>query len=237
MYGFPTQTAQETIDSLEMVRQMFKAGILQSGFWHQFAMTAHSPVGMNPKKFGVKSIIPFKPTFADNDVVHEDPTGADHETFSFGLKKSLLNYMNGLRLDDPLNKWFEMKVPVTTVPPDYMVKALTEPEYTAAKSNAKVVWTGNPPAVEYFTKTKKGNSWPMASLTFQSKKTTLNIKVGQQEGKWLAEMLEKLSVYNPKMYTLEEVRASYEQEGLEDFPLFWDNKPVNTLYKMGLLVL
>jgi len=237
MYGFPTQTAQETIDSLEMVRQMFKAGILQSGFWHQFAMTAHSPVGLNPKKFGVNSIIPFKPTFADNDVIHEDPTGADHETFSFGLKKSLLNYMNGLRLDDPLNKWFDMKVPVTKVAPDYIVNALTETEYISAKPTAKVVWIGNPPAIEYFTKTKKGNSWEMASLTFQSKKTTLNIKVGQNEGKWLAAMLEKLSVFNPKMNTLEELRTSYEQEGLKDFPLFWDNKPVNTLYKMGLLVL
>lgn len=237
MYGFPTQTAQETIDSLEMVRQMFKAGILQSGFWHQFAMTAHSPVGLNPKKFGVKSIIPFKPTFADNDVVHEDPTGADHETFSYGLKKSLLNYMNGLRLDDPLNKWFDMKVPATRVAPDYMVNALTEPEYTAAKPNAKVVWIGNPPAIEFFTKTKKGSSWEMASLTFHSKQTMLNIKVGQNEGKWLAGMLENLSVFNPKMYTLQEVRESYEQAGLEDFPLFWDNKPVNTLYKMGLLLL
>lgn len=237
MYGFPTQTAQETIDSLEMVRQMFKAGILQSGFWHQFAMTAHSPVGLNPKKFGVKSIIPTKPTFADNDVIHEDPTGADHETFSFGLKKSLLNYMNGLRMDDPLNKWFDMKVPVTIVAPDYIEKALMETEYSAAKPTAKVVWIGNPPAIEYFTKTKKGNSWEMASLTFQSKKTTLNIKVGQNEGKWLAGILEKLSVFSNKMYTLQDVRESYEQEGLEDFPLFWDNKPVNTLYKMGLLVL
>jgi radical SAM superfamily enzyme YgiQ (UPF0313 family) len=54
MYGFPTQTAQETIDSLEMVRQMFEAGVLQSAFWHQFAMTAHSPVGMYPEKFKVE---------------------------------------------------------------------------------------------------------------------------------------------------------------------------------------
>ena len=50
MYGFPTQTAQETIDSLEVVRQLFEAGVVQSGFWHQFAMTAHSPIGINPEK-------------------------------------------------------------------------------------------------------------------------------------------------------------------------------------------
>lgn len=237
MYGFPTQTAQETIDSLEMVRQMFKAGILQSGFWHRFAMTAHSPVGMNPQKFGVKSIIPAMPTFADNDVEHEDPTGADHETFSFGLKKSLLNYMNGIGIDEPLYKWFDMKVPATKVASDYIEKALVENEYAGAKPSAKVVWTGNPPVVEYFTKTKKGNTWAMASLTFYSKKATLEIKVGQQEGKWLVQMLERLSIDNPQLLTLQQVQESYEKEGLEDFPLFWDNKPVNTLYKMGLLVL
>jgi hypothetical protein len=237
MYGFPTQTAQETIDSLEMVRQMFKAGILQSGFWHQFAMTAHSPVGMNPEKFGVKSVIPFKPTFADNDVVHEDPTGADHETFSFGLKKSLLNYMNGIGLDEPLYKWFDRKVPATRVAPDYIEKALAETEYATARPTAKVVWTGNAPVVEFFTKTKKGQTWEMAALTFYSKKGTLEIKVGQPEGKWLAQMLERLSVANPQLLTMQQVQESYENEGLEDFPLFWDNKPVNTLYKMGLLVL
>ena len=49
MYGYPTQTIQETVDSLEMVRQLFEAGILQSGFWHQFALTAHSPIGLNPE--------------------------------------------------------------------------------------------------------------------------------------------------------------------------------------------
>jgi hypothetical protein len=30
MYGFPTETAQETVDSLEIVRQLFAAGLLDS---------------------------------------------------------------------------------------------------------------------------------------------------------------------------------------------------------------
>lgn len=86
MYGYPTQTIQETVDSLEMVRQMFEMGILQSGFWHQFAMTAHSPVGMNPEDFGV---MPVKQEilFANNDIDFKDKTGIDHNKFSFGLKK------------------------------------------------------------------------------------------------------------------------------------------------------
>ncbi len=237
MYGFPTQTAQETIDSLEMVRQMFQAGILQSGFWHQFAMTAHSPVGLNPEKFGVKSITNGMPTFANNDVVHEDPTGADHDTFSFGLKKSLFNFMNGIGFEEHLNFWFDFKVPKTKVDPNFIANALEQEELNTVKPTSKVVWLGHPPVVEYFTKSKKGNSWQMASITVESRKETFNIKVDEEQGKWLAETLNLISVNNPKTYTLQEVKDSYEAAGLEDFELFWDNKPVSTMSRVGLLVL
>ncbi len=237
MYGFPTQTAQETIDSLEMVRQMFEAGILQSAFWHQFAMTAHSPVGLYPEKFKVKKETDAIGSFANNDIVHVDPTGADHDSFGYGLKKSLLNYMHGACFDYPLQKWFEFKVPKPSVPPDFIAKALEEDVYTTAKPTAKVVWLGKAPLVETFVKSKKGQQWEMSSLTFQGKKDALNIKVNQPEGQWLANMLPQLSAANLKTYTLQEVKDSYEAAGLEDFELFWDNKPVNGLYKLGLLTL
>ncbi|MVT08013.1 B12-binding domain-containing radical SAM protein [Chitinophaga tropicalis] len=237
MYGFPTQTAQETIDSLEMVRQMFKTGILQSAFWHQFTMTAHSPVGQDPEKYSVRKESEALGAFANNDIVHIDETGADHEQFSYGLKKSLLNYMHGLCLDDPLQKWFEFKVPKTKVTPDYITNCLTEDAYSAPKPTAKIVWLGKTPAVQTITKTKKGSSWEVASLTFQNRKEKANISVAPEQGAWLAEMLEKLSIANPKTYTLKEVMDSYEAAGLEDFELFWDNKPVNSLYKFGLLKL
>ncbi len=104
MYGFPTQTAQETIDSLEMVRQLFKTGVLQSAFWHLFTMTAHSPVGLNPEKYKVRKKTNEQGSFANNDIEHIDPEGADHESFSFGLKKSLYNFMHQAGLDEPLQK-------------------------------------------------------------------------------------------------------------------------------------
>ncbi|MEO8770121.1 MAG: radical SAM protein [Ferruginibacter sp.] len=237
MYGFPTQTAQETIDSLEMVRQLFEAGILQSAFWHQFTMTAHSPVGLNPEKYKVKKLTETVGSFANNDIAHLDPTGADHESFSFGLKKSLLNYLHGACFDYPLQKWFDFKVPKTTVPADYIIKALEDPEYNGTKPTDKIVWLGNTAKVENFTKSKKGNQWEICSLTFQSKKESLNIKTDKAQGLWLADMLEKLSVKNIKTYTINEVKESYESAGFDDFELFWDNKPINTLYKVGLLKL
>ena len=89
MYGFPTQTIQETIDSLEMVRQFFQLGLINSGFWHQFALTAHSPIGLNPSEYGV--IPDYKDiTFANNDVDFIDETGINHNQFSYGLKNRFL---------------------------------------------------------------------------------------------------------------------------------------------------
>ncbi|MBL7718919.1 MAG: radical SAM protein [Flavipsychrobacter sp.] len=237
MYGFPTQTAQETIDSLEMVRQMFKAGVLQSAFWHQFAMTAHSPVGLEPSRFGVKKESERVGTFANNDIVHIDETGTDHDAFSYGLKKSLLNYMHGAMLDEPLHKWFDFKTPKPSVAPDYIANVLTQEEYNSAKPTSKVVYLGKLPALEITTKSKKGNTWEVASLTFHTRRETVNIKVDKAPGEWLAAILALLSVENIKTYTMQEVQAHYEAAGLEDFELFWDNKPVNGLYKAGLLVL
>lgn len=237
MYGFPTQTAQETIDSLEMVRQMFQAGVLQSAFWHLFTMTAHSPIGLEPERFNVKKRNATVGSFANNDLEHIDETGTDHETFSYGLKKALFNYMHNTCFDYPLQKWFEFKVPRTTVAPDYIVKAIEEDELSSAKPQSKIVWLGKSPMMEIVTKAKKSNQWAVASLTFQGKQEAYNIKVEVAQGRWLAEMLPLLSPTQIKTYTLQEVKESYEAAGLEDFELFWDNKPVNTLYKFGLLSL
>jgi radical SAM superfamily enzyme YgiQ (UPF0313 family) len=242
MYGFPTQTAQETIDSLEMVRQMFKAGILQSAFWHLFTMTAHSPVGMDPKKYKVRKETTAIGSFANNDIVHIDPTGTDHEAFSFGLKKSLLNYMHGIGLNEPLQKWFDpasmgLKIPKTTVSPDYILNAIKEDELQVFKPAAKIVWLGNKTASDYFTQSKKGNTREIASISFITKKETHKIQVLKNQGDWFTAMLKKLSIDNIKTYTLQEVKDDFEAAGLEDFELFWDNKPVSTMKRFGLLSL
>ena len=91
--------------------------------------------------------------------------------------------------------------------------------------------------MEIITKSKKGNQWELASVTFQTKKETVNIKVDKAQGEWLLQILEKAAIQNEPMITLQQVKANYETAGLEDFELFWDNKPVNTLNKVGLLSL
>lgn len=112
MYGFPTQTAQETIDSLEVVRQLFEQECLHSGFWHRFMATVHSPVGRNPEQFSVEISavrVPEKGLFAINEIPFFDPTGTDHDLLGVGLKKALYNYMHGMGIDQDVQTWFQGK--------------------------------------------------------------------------------------------------------------------------------
>lgn len=237
MYGFPTQTAQETIDSLEMVRQMFKTGVLQSAFWHQFAMTAHSPVGMNPEHFKVKKAKEVEILFADNDVEHIDETGTDHDSFSFGLKKSLFNYMQGVCIDDPLHKWFDHKVPKTSLSPDHILNVLNDNEAPLFKPAAKVVFLGHVLKSEIITKSKKGASWEVMQISFATKKENVTINTDPEKGAWLLQLLPRLSLNDNQLLTMQEIKDDYERQGFDDFELFWDNKPISNLYKVGLLKL
>ena len=111
MYGFPTQTVQETVDALEYVRQLFETGCIQSGFFHRFTCTVHSPVGLNPLDYGVAlQEAPFG-GFARNDIGFNDPTGVDHGQLGLGLKKAIYNFMHGMGLEEDVRTWFELDTP------------------------------------------------------------------------------------------------------------------------------
>ncbi|WP_299519530.1 radical SAM protein, partial [uncultured Flavobacterium sp.] len=227
MYGYPTQTIQETVDSLEMVRQLFELGILQSGFWHQFAMTAHSPVGMFPEEFGV---IPQQNevTFANNDIQFTDKTGINHDKFSFGLKKSLFNYMHGICFDYELQEWFDFKIPKTKIAPDYIISCLEKEDTFNTKPTSKIVWIGGKPSAEKFTKSKKGQSWEMTKLTFHTKIETVEISLEKEKAIWLMEILEKISISNSKTFTFSHLKEDFETH-FEDFELFWYSKSIKPL--------
>ena len=126
MYGFPTETAQETVDALERVRQLFAEGCIQSAFWHRFAATAHSPIGRAARAVRHPLRKPPAITFARNDVAFDDPTGCDHDFFADGLRKALYNYMHGVGLEADPRSFFarRYKVPKANVPADLIRRAL-----------------------------------------------------------------------------------------------------------------
>lgn len=116
MYGFPTETEQETIDSLEVVRQLFERDCIQSAYWHQFTTTIHSPIGQNPQDFGIKITGPVFEGFAQNDLYHQDPQGADHPKYTKGLNLALHNYLNHAGFENNMQTWFDFPIPKTTHP-------------------------------------------------------------------------------------------------------------------------
>lgn len=235
MYGYPTQTVQETVDALEMVRQLFELGIVQSGFWHQFAMTAHSPVGMNPDEFGV--IPNYKEiSFANNDIQFKDKTGIDHDKFSFGLKKSLFNYMHGIGFDFELQEWFDFKIPKTKIPSNFIETVIRQDSKFSTKPASKIIWIGSRPSVRSYVKTKKGNSWNMLELTFYFKTATVSCHFEKEKGEWLINKMEELTLANPKLTTFSELKTDFERF-FDDFELFWYSKCLIQLRAIGLLTL
>lgn len=236
MYGFPTQTARETINSLEVVRQMFSAGVLHSAFWHQFSMTAHSPVGKDPAAYKVSAVGPEKGDFAWNDLLHHDPTGAKHQKYGAGLKKALYNYMHGVGLDYKIDFWFDFKVPSITLSQDTVETALQKQETASLKiKNKRLVWIGGEVS---FTPKKTQSKKPIkVELKIYDKSETVLVKVDQNTAYWLSNLLKEISVKNGNGRSYESIEKGYQEAfGTSIYP-FLMGKVGLKLQTYGLLLL
>ena len=227
MYGYPTQTVQETIDSLEMVRQLFQAEVIQSGFWHQFALTAHSPVGLNPDAYGITPHLE-KITFANNDVQFTDSTGIDHSQFSFGLKKSLYNYMHGICFDTPLQDWFDFDTPAPSIDPEYIAHCLDAETTHLPRATDKLIWINALPRVT--------QEEDFVTVSFHTKKASETIELDTDLGLWLAVWLEEMHYSTEEIITYKQFKTSFEEE-YDDIETLWDSEVMDIVREMGLLVL
>lgn len=125
MYGFPTQTLQETVDSLDIVRQMFEEGLIQSAFWHRYTMTVHSATGCRPNEFGAERKSFDVASFANNGVDHTSQTDiTDYRKLGDILYRATYNYMHGNGYDIPLKNWFESKDIRPSVSSNYIFKII-----------------------------------------------------------------------------------------------------------------
>ncbi len=231
MYGFPTQTAQETIDSLEMVRQLFEEGVVQSGFWHQFAMTAHSPVGLDPAAYQVEAIGPTFGGFADNDLFHEDETGCEHELFSEGLRKSLFNYMHGIGFEFPLRDWFDFDTPEPSVTNQYIRQSLSmDKDQKTPSDTSLVLWLGQAPILDLFE--EEG----IAILSFYGKKKEWGFETSLALGQWLSKLFSKLVIGPHLPLTFKALREDFQNSQMKDFQAFLGSFEWKQLRDNGLLL-
>lgn len=236
MYGYPTQTIQETVDSLEMVRQLFENGVLHSGFWHQFAMTAHSPVGLNPEKFG---IIPDKKEifFANNDVSFKDKTGINHEKYNFGLKKSLFNYMQGIGLDYSLQEWFDFKIPATSIQSNYIYSCLTENTFSFPKENQKLYFVGNIISAESKIINKKGKIFENIIYEIASNQVFIPVVFEKKHQPFLELMFSQCKIGTEKENSIKELSSKYQTLYNENIENLFISKTFQKLIQEKILLI
>ncbi|HEX2866285.1 MAG TPA: radical SAM protein [Ignavibacteriales bacterium] len=203
MFGFPTETEQELINSLELVRQFIKLNLFQSGFWHRFSLTAHSPIAENPAEFNIEVTSSAKNPFANNDLNYRDLAGIDHGKFSEGLSKALYNYMHGVGLDWDVTKWFEFRVPKSTIDKTLIRSFIQDvSERYMPDGKRRAVWTGSEPIIK---KPGKGE----ASVTVHGNSVAADWKVNTKIADWLKQTAQKGSVNSPEAVTFGQLKTSF----------------------------
>ena len=143
MYGFPTQSLQETLDSMDVVRQMFAEDVLSSAFWHRFVLTRHSGVAAEPERYKVSYDLPDR-VFAMNDLPHRDPSGCDADRFDAPLVEALAAWMVGEELGRPVEQWFDKKMPKSKEPGERIRRAIQAPAPPMADGD-RLIWLGGEP--------------------------------------------------------------------------------------------
>jgi hypothetical protein len=236
MYGFPTETAQETIDALEIVRQFFHEGLIQSAFWHMFTATVHSDVGRHPEKY--HCTIPAHPAgrFARNDLAHKDSLGVDPQTFSPGLNKAVYNFMHGIGIEFPVQEWFDMPVPAISVKRNIVRQAIREKlDGDKELMRSRVFWIEAP--ADIHPSERAGKKGTGNSLVIHAKSGVIEISTSAERAAWLGSMLERCSVQSSEAITLDDLKLDYERRRFPDFEQFLMSPEWKMLRENGLLLL
>jgi len=205
MYGFPSQTVQETIDSLEVVRQFFALGLIQSAFWHRFAMTVHSPVGQNPAQFGVKRVANQLNSFSNNEASFKDSVSTDHDQFGEGLRIATYNFMHGVGFDKRKFSWFGAKMPTTTYPPTLVESFLVTKRDEDIPATSRLIWLGDGIS-ESLRIAKTGKEEVI--VTCYSGTETKEVVTDQKQARFAISLIEKANLAN-KLFSFGEAEVLF----------------------------
>lgn len=226
MYGFPSETLQETVDSLEVVRQMFRAELINSAFWHRYAMTVHSPSGSDPDKFGAKVRDSEPNSFANNEIGFSETRDYNIKTAGEALNEALANYLYGNGIDKAAHKWFKTKdVQHTTVENSLITDHLIKPDASRIYDPAaRVVWIGAEPE-----RTAEG-------LKLRSKSKEKNLTLTGEMTDFVAEFIPAASDLSRKT-TFADAAEIYRKYSDEPFVMFFLSKKWDVLRSFGMLKL
>ncbi|MDR2886314.1 MAG: radical SAM protein [Rikenellaceae bacterium] len=226
MYGLPGQTLQETIDSLEIVRQMFRAQLIDSAYWHRYAMTLHSPMGAEPGRWGVKRKAETLNPFANNEVRFAENRTYNIAAAGESLRTALDNYLAGSGMERMTHKWFEGKAPATTVEPSLVTDCLIKPDASRLfNPDARLIWLGAP-----LERTAEG-------ILIQTPSETKELKFQTADADFLIAITRQATDLDQKL-TFAEVKRQYEEKTNEKpFAELYHSKKWDRMREYGLLQL
>jgi hypothetical protein len=234
MYGFPGQTIQETIDSLERVRQLFAAGLLQSAFWHEFVATAHSPIGLAPATHGITVHGPTFGGFAENDLLHQDPAGARSEWIGPALRTALFNYMEGNGLEADVRSWFDRPLAPPSVRRNWIRRALSaKQDVLEAAQERRAVWVGGRPVFQSVGQAR-------AKLILPTRAADVVLSLPPAQARWLADLIRAATPeerpHRAGYPRLIDIRKQFQKAVRQDFDEFRNGTAWQKTRKAGLLL-
>jgi radical SAM superfamily enzyme YgiQ (UPF0313 family) len=191
MYGFPTQTAQETIDALDVVRQLFLHGLITSASWAKFGVTPHSPIGRTPREYNIELLPVPKDAFIEQVMAHWDPAN-DHGRFSHGLEMALSYYGMGAQHLTASESWFDFPVPPVSIDRDLLTKVLQtrtrqlmEAGSTELKTERRALWLGGAPSF----RSKFDSDGPNVEFVLHQPQGDVTFPVPSHWAPWLMDFL------------------------------------------------
>jgi hypothetical protein len=235
MYGCPGETVAETVESLDRVRHLFAAGLIQSAFWHKFTATAHSPIGLAPDAYGIRITGPVFRGFAENDLAHEDRTGRTPAWLGEGLRRALFNYMEGRGLTVDVRRWFDRPVPQPKVPRDWVDRALAEGSRKEDDPTAerRFVWVGGEPVIERHRRTR-------SRLILPNRVEDVVVSLSPGKAEWLATLIRTATPAHTKRGesypSLRDVRACFPFGGPHAFDAMVRSAAWREARAIGLLL-
>lgn len=196
IFGFWNQSEQDLINSMETLRQMFAAGLLDSAFWHKFSLTKHSTVyrewqqGKHPD---LKPLPAPKTQFAENDIHWEGEHKSDR--YSEPLNVALELWMHGEKLNKNVESFFPFKMPKPSIDKNFVDSKIALYEKNRDQSfsrlpsdNQKFVWLGGIPLIL--------NSSSGVQLCWSYMGELLYADTKKSEAQKIRELLIRISVHN-----------------------------------------
>lgn len=231
MYGCPSETIQETIDSLERVRQLFATGLMQSAFWHRFTATAHSPVGLQPALHGIRILGPTFEGFAENDLSHEDRIGQTPDWLGEGLRRSMLNFLEGRGLKLDIRRWFDCPVPKPQVPSTWLKRLLKDRQRKDdLRVERRFVWLGEMPVCTVSGKRRR--------ILLPGEPSAAGLTLKDTEAQWLTDLIERSSPRLDRSAPYQLIRETAETfpGSQKEFATFMASPAWSRIRSAGLLL-